>query len=95
MIIIGEEGTADTEAMLTALRGEYVPNKVVLLRGLAEDGPLTELADYTNFYYAIDDVATAYVCQNYVCEFPTNDPEKMVELLFQSTEVETEDGSDG
>ncbi len=90
IIIVGENGSEDTEAMLTALRDQYVPNKVVMLRGMDDDGPLTQFADYTSFYYPIDDQATAYVCQNYVCEFPTNDPEKMVDLLFNSTEVETD-----
>ncbi len=84
VIIVGEEGAEDTEAMLAALRDEYVPNKVVLLRGVAEDGPLVQLADYTKYYYLIDDQATAYVCQNYVCEFPTTDPEKMVTLLYNT-----------
>ena len=90
VIIVGEPGSADTDAMLTALRNQYVPNKVVMLRGMADDGPLTQFADYTSFYYPIEDQATAYVCQNYVCEFPTNDPEKMVDLLLNSTEVETD-----
>lgn len=84
VIIIGEPGAADTEAMVSALREQYVPNKVVLLRDLPDDGPLVELADYTRYYYAIDDLATAFVCQNYICEFPTTDPEKMVSLLFNS-----------
>ena len=89
VIIVGEQGADDTNAMLTALRDQYVPNKVVMLRGMEEDGPLTQFADYTSFYYPLEDQATAYVCQNYVCEFPTNDPEKMVDLLLNSTEVET------
>ncbi|MEM8860939.1 MAG: thioredoxin domain-containing protein [Chloroflexota bacterium] len=90
VIIVGEDGAEDTEAMLTALRDLYIPNKVVMLRGMADDGPLTQLADYTSFYYPLEEQATAYVCQNYVCEFPTNDPVKMVDLLLNSTEVETD-----
>ncbi|MEM7343608.1 MAG: thioredoxin domain-containing protein [Chloroflexota bacterium] len=86
VIIVGEEGAADTEAMLTTLREQYVPNKVVLLRGPEEDAPLTELADYTKYYYTIDDKATVYVCQNYICEFPTTDPEQMVTLLYNTEE---------
>ncbi|MEM7033936.1 MAG: thioredoxin domain-containing protein [Chloroflexota bacterium] len=82
VIIVGEENGADTEAMLTALRDQYVPNKVVLLRSPHDDDPLVQLADYTKYYYAIDEQATAYVCQNYICEFPTTDPAKMVTLLY-------------
>ncbi|MBV7328717.1 thioredoxin domain-containing protein [Chloroflexi bacterium TSY] len=89
VVIVGEEGAADTEALLSALRDEYVPNKVVLLRGPEDDAPIIELADYTKYYYAIEDSATAYVCQNYVCEFPTNDPEIMVALLSDPSGVGT------
>ena len=81
VIIVGEENAPDTEAMLTALRDQYVPNKVVLLRSPGDDAPLIDLADYTKYYHAIDEQATAYVCQNYICEFPTTDPAKMVTLL--------------
>jgi len=80
--------------MLTALREQYVPNKVVLLRGPEEDAPLAELIDYTSYYYAIDDKATAYVCQDYICEFPTNDPEQMVTLLTERDEEEVDAASD-
>ena len=31
--------------------------------------------------FAFSGKATAYVCTNYECEFPTNDVEKMLELL--------------
>ncbi|MEM7533507.1 MAG: thioredoxin domain-containing protein [Chloroflexota bacterium] len=86
VIIVGEAEGSDTDAMLTALRDEYVPNKVVLLREPSDDAPILSLAEYTEFYYAIDDKATAYVCQDYICEFPTNDPAQMVALLVGQDE---------
>ncbi|MEM7133529.1 MAG: thioredoxin domain-containing protein [Chloroflexota bacterium] len=86
VVIVGEEGAEDTEALLRALRDAYVPNKVVLLRGPDDDAPIIELAEYAKYYYEIDDSATAYVCQNYICELPTNDPETMVSLLVKVEE---------
>jgi hypothetical protein len=29
----------------------------------------------------LNDKPTAYVCENYVCDLPTNDPAKLEELL--------------
>ena len=86
VIIVGEEDATDTESMLVALRDQYIPNKVVLLREPADDAPIIHLADYTAYYYPIDNKATAYVCQDYICEFPTNDPETMISLLMNPSE---------
>lgn len=81
IVIVGEEGAADTEAMLAALRDQYLPNKVVLLRTPGDDVGITELAEFTRYQYSIDDQATAYVCRNFVCEFPTTDVTEMVALM--------------
>ncbi len=81
VIIVGEPEAEDTQAMLRALRGQFIPNKIVLLRPPEEDAPIVNLAGYAKFYTALNNRATAYVCQNYVCELPTNDPQKMLEAL--------------
>ena len=81
IVIAGEPDAADTQAMLAALRQEYVPNKVVLLRTAGEDAPIAKIASFTEFQYAINDQATAYVCLNFYCERPTNDIETMLELI--------------
>lgn len=86
VVIVGEDNSADTVEMLTTLRNLYLPNKVVLLRTSENEVPLRELADYTKYYSMINDQATAYVCQEYICEFPTNDPVEMVALLLDDEE---------
>ena len=88
VVIVGEPEAADTQAMVATLRSLYLPNKVVLLREPGENPPITELADYTKYHSALNDQATAYVCRNFVCEFPTNDAGKMLELLQKPAEDE-------
>jgi uncharacterized protein YyaL (SSP411 family) len=92
IVIVGEPGAADTQAMLSALQRTYVPNKVVLLRPPGEAPDLVAVAEFTKYQFSIDGQATAYVCLNYYCELPTTDVAKMLELLTQSSIEEVEQG---
>ena len=81
VVIIGEENAEDTQAMLAALRAEFVPNKVVLLIPPEGSPEITRLAEYAKYYSSLDDQATAYVCQNFYCERPTTDIDQMLAFL--------------
>ncbi|OQY36522.1 MAG: hypothetical protein B6243_02965 [Anaerolineaceae bacterium 4572_5.2] len=60
VIIVGEPDAKDTQTMLAALRGQFVPNKIVLLRPPGEDASIVELAEYTKFYTTLNDRVTSY-----------------------------------
>ena len=75
--IVGEKGDAKTEAMLGALHDTYQPNKIIALSESADGQTLPLLAGKPQ----VDNTATAYVCENYVCQAPTTDVEAFVELL--------------
>ena len=75
--IVGGKGDAKTEAMLAALHNVYQPNKIVALSESTDGQTLPLLANKPQ----IDNTATAYVCENYVCQAPTRDIEAFVELL--------------
>ena len=75
--IVGEKGDAKTEAMLEALHSMYLPNKIIALSESADGQTLPLLANKLR----VDDTATAYVCENYVCQAPTTDVEAFVESL--------------
>jgi uncharacterized protein YyaL (SSP411 family) len=82
VVIIGEEESVDTKNMLKALREVYVPNKVVLFVPLNEDSPeITEVTDFVKHKTSKEGKATAHVCINRFCKFPTIDIDKMLELL--------------
>ena len=75
--IIGEKEGTKTEAMLAALHGMYLPNKIVALSEPTTETTLPLLANKPQ----IDNSATAYVCENYVCQAPTTEVEVFVETL--------------
>jgi len=81
VVIAGDPLEADTQAMLSALRAEFIPNKVVLLRPPGESPEIARLAGYIKNYTSRNGQATAYVCLNYYCELPTTDISQMLALL--------------
>ena len=84
VVIVGPRGSKDTQGMLKALRGRYIPNSVTLLRPTNEDtSEIDRLAPFIIFQQSLDGKSTAYVCQNNACKAPTTDVSKMMELLNQ------------
>jgi len=83
VVVAGDPEAADTQAMLTALRAPYLPNKVVLLRpDHDEQTPaIAEVAPFTEAQHSRDGAATAYVCRHFQCEQPTTDIAQMLALL--------------
>jgi len=87
IVIVGRKNAADTKEMLHALRKSYLPNAVVLFKPAEEQNPqINKYADFIEFMYATDNKATAYVCTNFKCNFPTTDPVKMLDSLFSLSE---------
>ncbi len=80
VVIAGEARAEDTKAMLAALRREFIPGKVVMLR-TGGDSEIIGLAEYTRNLTSIEGRATAYVCRNYSCKLPVIDAGEMMELL--------------
>ena len=76
--IMGNKEDAKTIAMLAALHGMYLPNKVVAFSEPSEDTTLPLLAGKS-----IDHSTTVYVCENYVCQEPTTDVDAFVRMLMQ------------
>ncbi len=80
VVIAGDAGAEDTKVMLTALRREFIPGKVVILRD-GEDSEIIGFAEYARDLKSIKGNATAYVCKDYSCQLPVTDAGKMLELL--------------
>jgi len=82
VVIAGNSQAKDTKEMLKAIRTQFIPNKVVILRPTEQESPdIDRLAEFTKSQASIDGRATAYVCLNYNCKFPTTDITKMLDLL--------------
>ena len=80
VVISGDPQAEDTQIMLDRLRQHYSPNQVLVFRP-EQDKTLFELIPALKYQESIEGRATAYVCQNFQCNAPTTDPDKMIELL--------------
>ena len=82
VVIIGERGAADTDALLEEVYRHYIPNRVLLGAGEGDDSAtgLPLLADRR----MVDGKATAYLCENYVCQLPVTDAQAFARQLIES-----------
>jgi uncharacterized protein YyaL (SSP411 family) len=88
VIIVGNSQSKDTENMLRAVRGKFIPNNVLLLLPSEVQEPeITSLAEYTQHLTPKEGKATAYVCQDYECKLPTIDIEEAISLLNTKNKV--------
>jgi hypothetical protein len=82
VVIAGDIKSDDTKQMISALNKEFVPNKIVVLKPAEIENPeIVYIAGFTKKQSCINNKATAYVCRKYACSLPTNDIDKMLELL--------------
>jgi uncharacterized protein len=82
IVIAGMPGAADTRALLHLVGQRYLPNRILLLADGGERQKqwarwLPLLATVTRK----QGHATAYVCENYICNLPSADPEVVAKLL--------------
>ncbi len=85
IVIAGNPDNDDTKKMIDLLRKNFIPRKVILLRGTeTQRKAITELAPYTKFHESLDGKATAHVCIDHNCKLPTTDAKQMIELLGEN-----------
>jgi hypothetical protein len=63
----------------------------LIFRPVDEESPeIDALTEFAKYHTSIDEKATAYVCVDYRCEFPTTDIGKMLELLGVKSRVDSQ-----
>ena len=77
--IVGEQGSTETDALLREVFKNYIPNRVLIGIAPTDDAlvglPLAEGRSM------LRGRATAYVCRNYTCELPVDEPEALAGQL--------------
>jgi len=80
IVIAGSQDDSEIEQFIRLLHDQFLPRAVIILDD-PEDNTIRNLVPYLSDFGMKDGKPTAYVCQNYACELPTNDPDKMMELI--------------
>ncbi len=82
VVIVGNLNSDDTSEMLKAIRSNFIPNKIVLFVPMGEQTPeISKITDFVHYKEAIDNKATAHVCINRFCKFPTSEIATMLKFL--------------
>lgn len=82
IVIAGEAGDADTEAMFSAIRRFFLPETAVVFHPPGDAGKKIEkAAPFVKEQLPVNGRTTAYVCRNYACRAPVTDLEGLIELL--------------
>jgi uncharacterized protein len=82
IVIAGKPEASDTLALLREVNHRYQPNEIVILAdGGSGQAFFTQKIEFFKDVHPIDDKATAYVCQNFVCQLPSNDLAVVSRLL--------------
>ena len=82
IFLAGQREGADTRALLKEVHRRYLPHRVIFLADAGRAHTrLASRIEVLDSFRAINGRATAYVCENYVCQLPTSDPAVLGELL--------------
>jgi hypothetical protein len=82
IVIAGDRGAPDTQALLRAVHARFLPNRVLLLVDSEQTrAALAAGAPAVASMHALDGRAAAYVCRNFACNLPVSEVSALVELL--------------
>jgi len=81
VVISGRRGESKTELLLAELRREYHPNIVVSFVEKGECSKTGKIIPLVLGREIVNDIATAYVCQNRTCQIPVHSVDELRELL--------------
>ncbi len=82
IILMGDKGATDTQAMLRAIRALPVFSKTVLLIDNSKfQQELARTLPYLAGFKREGNRATAYVCVNQACRLPTTDPQALAQAI--------------
>ena len=82
IVVAGEREAAETRALVAEVHRHFIPNKILLLAdGGSGQKYLEEKLGALRGMKPLDGEPAAYVCENFTCRAPVNDPGALGELL--------------
>ncbi|MFC4767617.1 thioredoxin domain-containing protein [Effusibacillus consociatus] len=81
IVIAGDPEASDTQEMLQTVRAAFLPNAVLVLNPTGKEEDVKKMFPFTEGKTSKDGKATVYVCQNYACQAPITEVNRLSELL--------------
>ena len=90
IIIAGDKKSAETQRLIKEVNSSFIPNKILmLLDQTPSDQILQKHLPFLQKIVPIKNKPTVYVCSNYDCELPTNDPVVLRQILDRKLSTRT------
>jgi uncharacterized protein YyaL (SSP411 family) len=81
IVFAGQRDNSDTQALVRAFYGRFVPNRIVMLADGASRNRLAEWNEAVGGMHEVDGRAAAYVCQHYACQLPVTEVDAFLKLI--------------
>jgi len=82
IVVCGNLTSAETRHMLSIIRSQYLPDKVLLFVGPPTTSVgLSDLAPFTRSFSPAGERTLVYVCSDRTCQLPISDPQQLVDAL--------------
>ena len=82
VVFVGDPQKRDTDEIVRTVQSRFLPRKVMLFRSSVDKSPeITALASFTRDLKGEQTGTTVFVCRDHVCNFPTTDVHKVLEML--------------
>jgi hypothetical protein len=69
--LVGDSNDPEIQKIISAMRKNYSPNKVILFKDVSSPDALLQVAPWTKDHVMINGLPTFYVCENFACKQPT------------------------
>jgi uncharacterized protein len=82
VVIAGDLADRGSQEMLTAVHRSFLPNRSLLFKPTGPEGArLAALCAHTRHLQPVDHKTTAFICENFACQSPITDVERLREVL--------------
>lgn len=86
-IIAGNPDSPDTRALLHEIHKHFIPNKALILTDGKETPPAaTDHEKFIRSHKRIEGKATVYMCENFTCKLPVNNPKTLADIISKMDE---------
>jgi hypothetical protein len=87
VVVAGEKGAGDTEALLRVVEETpQQPDILLLADGAENQAYLAERLPFINTVVRLEGKATAYLCSDFTCQLPTTDP-AVLQMQLEETKA--------
>jgi hypothetical protein len=81
IVIAGEKDETNTTEMLRFINERFIPEKVMLVKDESDSEKISKIAAFTRDMVMSENKTTVHLCQDQNCKLPSNDIEKIKELI--------------